>query len=95
MTAKNYYTKYKNCFFVDNISIPVTEFTTRLVVEDFLREARKNADVHFAIRDGSLLSILEEQDGKWQALCRIFELKHGFSPLRKEDFTYWAQKCQY
>lgn len=105
MKAKDYYEKYKSYFFIEKIeisasgrpirawnAIPITELTVRTIIDDFIWEARSMAESRRAEGLDSCDAVMREQDLKWQAMCRMFTKHHGYSPLRTNDFWYWAEQ---
>lgn len=90
MNALDYYNKYVGYFFLENIRLPVSEFIVMIMISDFNSEARALATAtHIATAD-EVIAIFNAQNEKWVEMCKIFEQKHGFSPVKEGAF--WAEK---
>jgi hypothetical protein len=87
MKAAEYYDK-----FIGSIFLNATE-PMRLLTE-FNIEAREICIKRKTQKNESVIAVLKEQNGKWNALRRIFMAKNnGASPILEDGFKrYWLKQ---
>ena len=84
MRAVDYYEKYKEPLLSsDETAIRKCLFDIVVSLSDEASALTKKRQIS---RPSGLVAILEEQNQKWNALCHIFEAKHGSSPINKDGF---------
>lgn len=60
------------------------------IVRDFRDETVVIFDSRKARSDKAILSIIHEQNQKWNALVKLFEGAYGFSPIRRNGFRNYV-----
>ena len=89
MKAIDYYRKYEHYFFgaavkpLDKIQECIEELEA-----DFLDEAREIFDKRNGQTSEAYEKVCQEQTDKWNALVRIFEKKHGVSPIKPRSVPF-------
>lgn len=59
----------------------------------FSDEVREIAKKRHVMLDKSFLAIINEQNQKWNALCRLLEREYQVSVLKKDGFKeFWLKK---
>ena len=87
MKAKEYFAKYEEEIMKEATQ---TEVLTdgnivKLFVEMF-SEMKKIIEVRHIQNDNSLMSLIREQNDKWNAIERLFIKKYGVSPIAHNGF---------
>lgn len=88
MKAKEYFEKYDELIIKDQIAGSV-ENTKKLIIE-LSDEVKDICEARHVKYDAAVVSVLKEQNQKWNAICSLYEKKYGVSPLYRNTFTeYW------
>ena len=90
MKAIDYYREYRDFFFGIAACKPLNEIedTIRELEEDFLDEAWEIYKKRNGKTDEAYEKVCQEQTEKWNALVRIFEKKHGISPIKPRSVPF-------
>lgn len=86
MKAAEYFDKYQGRIF-PMIEGELTEEQTDIILDlfrEFAEEVVTLCESRLVKTNESIVSVLKEQNQKWNALCRIFVKQCGISPI-KED----------
>ena len=85
MKAKEYFAKYDGLI---NSSDGSKEATDLLI--EMSEEIEKIAEIRHVKNGKALLSIILEENDKWNAIVRMFENKYGISQLLRDGFkNFW------
>lgn len=89
MKAIDYYRKYEHYFFGVAVQ-PLDKIQERIeeLEEDFLDEAQEVFDKRNDKTSEAYEKVCQEQTDKWNALVRIFEKKHGVSPIKPRSAPF-------
>ena len=89
MKAIDYYREYEHYFFGVAVE-PLNEIQERIeeLEEDFLDEAQEIFDKRNGKTSEAYEKVCQEQTDKWNALVRIFEKKHGVSPIKHRSVPF-------
>ena len=79
MKAKDYFEKY--CEQIMTNDHVVTE-----LIHDLADEYEKISMARHCLRDVARLAVLKELNQKWNAICSLFEIQYGVSPLKRDGF---------
>lgn len=91
MKAKDYFEKYESLIFTD-IREESTTYTSKLVAE-LSKETTTLYKNRGGKSDSAMVGAIKEINQKWNAICTLFEKKHGMSPLIRNGFLeYWKHK---
>lgn len=90
MKAIDYYRKYEPYFFGVAAVKPLDEIQKRIeeLEEDFLDEANEIFAKRNGLNSEAYENVCREQTDKWNALVRIFEKKHGVSPIKPRSVPF-------
>lgn len=66
---------------------PISDLVVAFGVE--MKEIMENRHVK---TDAGALSVLKEQNQKWNALCSVFEKKKGFTPIIRNGFLLYMNE---
>ena len=88
MKAREYFEKY---YVAAEEEFDIARVPT--ILKDFSTEAKEICEKRHVSQDRSVISVLKEQNTKWNALVEIFKKKTGKSPILKDGFKrYWLMK---
>lgn len=91
MKAVTYYEKYKQIMVEDNEETCKNHILS--LFKDFCEEMEVMVNTHHVGSDEAMISLIREQNQKWNALSNIFIKHHGLSPLKNDAFKlYWSEK---
>lgn len=91
MKAKDYYEKYVHGIFQGQMAADAID-DMYTMFKEFCTEAIDLCRTRHAIKDAAVAAVIREQNQKWNALERIFEEKHGFSPIKHDAFSeFWIK----
>ena len=87
MRAKEYYEKYKDAviYHEEENEKELLEMVKELL-NDFNKEVEVLQEQRHVSTISGLVSILKEQNNKFNALSNIFIKKHGYSPFRADAY---------
>lgn len=90
MKAIDYYREYEHYFFGVAAVKPLDEIQERIeeLEEDFLDEAHEIFNKRNGQTSEAYAKVCQEQTDKWNALVRIFEKKHGVSPIKPRSVPF-------
>lgn len=90
MKAIDYYREYEHYFFGVAAVKPLDEIQERIeeLEEDFLDEAWEIYKKRNGKTEEAYEKVCQEQTDKWNALVRIFEKKHGVSPIKPRSVPF-------
>lgn len=87
MKASEYFEKYNESVWEEAHSPGVqTGGPTAQMYIEFITEARDMIYLRKVKTDRSVLSIVSEQNQKWNAIANMFEKKYGASPIARNGF---------
>ena len=94
MKAKEYFAKYEDIMGIkEEIRVGSDEEKRgKLLMQDLIDEVDAIIALRHAETDGAIISILKEQNDKWNAICRISEKKYGGSLLLTNGFAHLWEK---
>ena len=87
MKAVEYFVKYDLAVYAEahDPEIKPNGAMWKLIVE-FSQELKEMAEKRHIQYDRAVLSLIREQNDKWNALVRLFEKKYGVSPIKRDGF---------
>lgn len=85
MKSKEYFEKYRDTILTEDGAV-------KLLVE-MSKEVQTIAEGRNTSRDACMVSILKEQNQKWNSIARLIEEDKGFKVLERNGFiNYWKTK---
>ena len=88
MKALDLCKKYEDTFFgVPPASLKSAQTAIGHIFVDLAEEALDIAKKRNVVRINSFVSILREQNDKWNAMIRIYEKRHRFAPFTPDGFA--------
>lgn len=88
MKAQDYYEKYKELVHW-HPDYEIKRMINDMVIEYADEAVQIGMDRHVK-RSDAFMSIIKEQNQKWNAMCRIFDKIHGFSPVKRDGFNLFV-----
>ena len=87
MKAKEYFEKYGESVWVDaHTSDTSIDCPTNRLFMDFVTETQEIIDKRKVRFDRGTMSVIEEQNTKWNALVNLFIKKYGATPIARDGF---------
>ncbi len=85
MKAIDYYKAHATMFYsAVRLSDVVEEVS--VLLQEFANETQEIINKRHAKFMPSIAAVMKEQNQKWNALCSMFEKKHGCSPIRRDAY---------
>lgn len=92
MTAKEYFKKYEQRIMSTTDDADYTKAASEIML-DMIKESKEILDLRHIKTDAGLISVIKELNQKWNAICNLFEKKHGVSPLIRNGYKkYWISQ---
>lgn len=88
MKAKEYYDKYSATILTNPQTIPN-------LLMAFNTDTREICEKRHAVQNTAVVAVLREQNGKWNALVRLFQKANvnGKSPIKENGFKiFWLKR---
>ena len=91
MKAKDYYDKYGKAVY-DETARNEKPLYLQVMIIEFLHEMKNTIAQRKVSTDRGAVSVIKEMNEKWNALCTIFEKKHGASPIKRNGFLIYLEE---
>jgi ribosomal protein L10 len=90
--AIDYYNENFENFFVRPSALITAPQYALKILDDFSQEVTDLFEIRHIVSRDAIISVLREQNQKWNALVRLFEKKHGTSPLKRDGFKFVCEE---
>jgi len=95
MKAIDYFDTYRTKLCQPLISSEEATEVCKTIFFKFCDETKKLAEIRHVKEDAGLISIIKEQNDKWNCLVRILQKKHGMSVLKEDGFAkFWEHEIK-
>lgn len=84
MKVKDFFQKYESDLVSTNKETYINSLTNLLT--EFIRETGEMHETLGIKTDSAFISLILEQNKKWNRLCQLFMEKYGKSPIKKNFF---------
>ena len=89
MKAREYFKKYDEAIVEEIRAHDGENKVLANLLTELLDEGLKICEQRKVVLDSSALSVMKEQNSKWNALCRLFEDKYKQEVLKENGFIKW------
>lgn len=86
MTAADYYNQFGKAIMDEVLSGDNKHSAIQSFLDHFQNETARILTTRIVNRDRGVVSVLKQQNRKWNDICRLLEKKYHFTPLKRNAF---------